>query len=100
MSAQTPEFTRNLLRVKVPVSVTLAETRMPLGRIVELTPGTVIRFDRPPEQGLDLTAGGCKIARGEVVQMGKRLGLRIRSVGVPASAGMGQLQRRGDSTRV
>jgi len=39
LAAELPDYTRSLLRVAVPVTVTLAEKRESFGQIVELGPG-------------------------------------------------------------
>ena len=49
-SGDLPPYTRSLLRIKVPVVVTLAEKRQKLGSIVELAPGSIIQFDKPCER--------------------------------------------------
>ena len=80
---QFPPFTRSLLRVKVPVVVTLAEKKQTLGRILEMGPGQIIQFDKLCEEMLDLEAGNCLIASGEAVKVGDKFGLRIRSIVPP-----------------
>ena len=78
-----PPYTRSLLRVRVAVVVTLAEKRQTLGRILEISPGQIIQFDKPCEEMLDLEAGDCQIASGEAVKVGDKFGLRITSIVPP-----------------
>jgi flagellar motor switch protein FliN len=78
-----PEYTRSLLRIRVPVVVTLAEKRQPLGWVVELGPGSIIQFDKSCEEMLELQVGGQSIATGEAVKVGDKFGLRITSVVLP-----------------
>jgi flagellar motor switch protein FliN len=78
-----PAYTRSLLRIRVPVVVTLAEKRQPLGRIVELSPGAIIQFDKSCEEMLDLSVGNRRIASGEAVKVGDKFGLRITSLTPP-----------------
>ncbi|MBN2475459.1 MAG: FliM/FliN family flagellar motor switch protein [Pirellulales bacterium] len=78
-----PEYTRSLLRVKVPVVVTLAEKRQPLGRVVEIGPGSILQFDKSCEDMLDLDVGEHRIATGEAVKIGDKFGLRITSMILP-----------------
>jgi flagellar motor switch protein FliN/FliY len=75
-----PVYARSLLRIKVPVIVTLAEKRQPLGWIVELGPGSIIQFEKSCEEMLELNAGGRTIATGEAVKVGDKFGLRITSI--------------------
>ena len=81
--ANLPIYARSLLRIRVPVVVTLAEKRQPLGRIVELGPGSIIHFDKSCEEMLDLDVGGRPIATGEAVKVGDKFGLRINSIILP-----------------
>lgn len=78
-----PEYARSLLRIEVPVVVTLAEKRQPLGWILELGPGSIIQFDKSCEEMLELAAGGRRIAMGEAVKVGDKFGLRITSIILP-----------------
>ena len=78
-----PLYTRSLLRINVPVVVTLAEKRQSLGQIMELVPGSLIQFEKSCEEMLELTASNHPIATGEAVKVGDKFGLRITSVTLP-----------------
>lgn len=78
-----PDYTRSLLRIRLPVVVTLARKRQPLSRIVELAPGSIIQFDKSCEETLELDVGGRSIATGEAVKVGDKFGLRITSMTLP-----------------
>ncbi len=80
---ELPLYSRSLLRVKVPLVVTLAEKRQPVSRIVELGPGCIIQFDKSCEEMLDLHLGDRMIANGEAVKVGDKFGLRITNVVLP-----------------
>jgi flagellar motor switch/type III secretory pathway protein FliN len=82
-SGDLPPYTRSLLRIKVPVVVTLAEKRQPLNRIVELGPGSIIQFDKSCEEMLDLEVGNQAVASGEAVKVGDKFGLRITAMVLP-----------------
>ena len=79
-----PPFTRNLLRIKVPIMVTLAHKKQPVQSIVELVPGSIIQFDKSCEEMLELEVSGEPIAQGECVKVGDKFGLRITSMILPA----------------
>ncbi len=81
--ADLPNYSRSLLRIKVPVVVTLAEKRQPLGRIVELGPGSIIQFDKSCEEMLEMDVGGRRVAIGEAIKVGDKFGLRITSIILP-----------------
>jgi len=80
---ELPAYSRSLLRIKVPVIVTLAETKQPIGRIVELGPGTIIQFDKSCEEMLSLQVGDQPVAEGEAVKVGDKFGIRLTSLRLP-----------------
>ena len=82
-SRDLPPYARSLLRIEVPVVVTLAEKRQPLGRIIEIGPGSIIQFEKSCEEMLDLSVGDRPIASGEAVKVGDKFGLRITSITPP-----------------
>ncbi len=76
-------YTRSLLRIEVPVIVTLASKRQPISQILELGPGSILHFSKPCEEMLDLSVGEQCIAQGEAVKVGDKFGLRITSIVLP-----------------
>lgn len=80
---QLPPYTRSLLRIKVPVMVTLASKKQSIHQIVELGAGSIIKFEKSCDEMLDLEVGGLPIAQGEAVKVGDKFGLRISSMILP-----------------
>jgi flagellar motor switch protein FliN/FliY len=80
---QLPAYARSLLRIKVPVVVTLATTRQPLSRVLDLAPGTILHFGKACDDPLTISVGHCDVAVGETVKVGDKFGLRIRSMVMP-----------------
>ncbi len=80
---ELPPFSRNLLRIKVPVMVTLASKKQPVNKIVELLPGSIIQFNKACEDMLELEVSGHRIALGECVKVGDKFGLRVTSLILP-----------------
>ena len=78
-----PVYSRSLLKIEVPVVVTLAEKRQPLGKVIELCPGSIIYFDKSCEEMLQLDVGGHHVATGEAIKIGDKFGLRITSMVLP-----------------
>jgi flagellar motor switch protein FliN len=72
-----PNYTRNVLRITVPVKVILASQRTPIHEIIELGPGSIVKFLKTCEEPLELNVGDRPIAKGEVVKVGDKFGLRI-----------------------
>jgi flagellar motor switch protein FliN/FliY len=67
------------LKIDVPVTVTLAAQRKPIHEILELGPGTIVKFDKTCDEPLELMVGERVIATGEVVKVGDKFGLRVRA---------------------
>lgn len=78
-----PPYTRSLLRIRVPVMVTLATKKQSIHQIIELGAGSIIKFDKSCEELLELEVGGLPIAQGEAVKVGEKFGLRINSMILP-----------------
>ncbi|HEX5443144.1 MAG TPA: FliM/FliN family flagellar motor switch protein [Pirellulales bacterium] len=78
-----PGYARSLLRIKVPVIVTLAAKKQPIGRIVELGTGSIIQFDKSCEEMLALHVADQAVAEGEAVKVGDKFGIRVTSLVVP-----------------
>ena len=75
--ANLPTYARGLLRISVPVTVTLASQRKAIHEIIELGPGSIVKFDKTCDEPLELSVGNRIIATGEVVKVGDKFGLRI-----------------------
>jgi len=78
-----PNYSRSLLQIKLPVVVTLARKRQPVGQILKLGPGSIIQFDKSCEETLELEVAERSIATGEAVKVGDKFGLRINSMILP-----------------
>jgi flagellar motor switch protein FliN/FliY len=66
--------------IEVQLSVELGRAEMPIQDILELAPGRVIELDKLAGQALDVLAGGRLIARGEVVLVDDKFGVRITAI--------------------
>ncbi len=81
--SQLPAYARSLLRIQVPVVVTLAETRQPVSRVLDLAPGTILHFNKACDDPLTVSIGKCNVAVGETVKVGDKFGLRLTSMVMP-----------------
>lgn len=59
------------------VVVEIARLQMPLKTLMNLQPGNLLDLDIHPEKGVDLVVNGNRIAKGELLQIGDKLGVRI-----------------------
>jgi flagellar motor switch protein FliN/FliY len=82
---ELPLYTRNLLHVRVPVTVTLAMKRATTQQILDLAPGAMIQFDKSCEETLELCIGEHTIAAGLVVKVGEKFGLKISHLTPPTN---------------
>ena len=69
-----------LLDVAIPVSVEVGRAEMPLQEILNLVPGSIVTLDKRAEEPIDLRVNGKLVARGEVVLVDDRYGLRITQI--------------------
>lgn len=67
--------------INVPVIVKLAERRIEIEELLRLCPGTIVSFDKPCEDLLELMVSNQTYARGEAVKIGEKFGLKISEVG-------------------
>lgn len=78
-----PGFTRSLLQIQVPLSVKVVSARKPIGKLLEIGPGSILQFDKNCEQPLILEANNEAIAEGTAVRAGDRFGLQITRILLP-----------------
>lgn len=71
---------RRLLRTNVPIIVTLADKRLPTSRLVDIGPGSIIEFERPCDEPLQLSANNLPIGVGEAVKIGDHFGLKVTAI--------------------
>ena len=78
-----PAYGQSLLKIELPVTVTLATSRRPIGQIVKLTPGSILQFNKSCDEPVELSIGNQAIAAGEAVKVGDKFGIRIASILLP-----------------
>lgn len=79
-ASASPARLSAILRLRVPVIVRLAERQLPLRAVLNWTTGSIIEFDKPAEEDLDLLVNNVPIARGQAVKVGEKFGLRITRI--------------------
>lgn len=75
---------QELVSIKdLPLSITVEISRfsMSLENLLQLTPGNEISLSTYPSEGVLLTVEGKTIGRGELIQLGETLGVRILEIG-------------------
>ena len=69
-----------LLDVSLQISVELGRTRMTIGEVLALKSGAVIELDKLAGEPADILVNGTLIARGEVVVVDEKFGVRVLEV--------------------
>ncbi|MGE5297109.1 MAG: FliM/FliN family flagellar motor switch protein [Solirubrobacterales bacterium] len=77
-----------LLDMDVPITVVLGATQIPVRRLLQLGPGSVLQLGKPIEAPADLFLKDSKFADAEVVVVDNRFAVRIRQI-VGAGAAQG-----------
>lgn len=78
--AQHDHFAR-IRSITVPVIVKLAERRIEVSELLSLCPGSIIAFDKPCENLLELLVNDKVYGRGEAIKIGEKFGLKISEIG-------------------
>lgn len=81
-----------LADIPVRLSVEVGSTAMKLSELMDLAEGAVVELDRQAHELLDIMANGTLIARGEVVTVNGRFGIRV--VDVVSSEAPPSVERR------
>lgn len=94
--AQTAPTGRNfqlLADIPVRMSVEVGSTQLKLSQVMDLAEGSVVELDRQADELLDIMVNGTLVARGEVVTVNGRYGIRVVEI-ASAEARMAGIERR------
>jgi flagellar motor switch protein FliN/FliY len=69
-----------LLDMKVPITVTIGQTEIPVQRFLRLGPGSVLKLDKSIDEPVELYLGDVKFATGKVVVVDGRFAVRIGQI--------------------
>ena len=78
------ENLRVLENIEVKLTVEVGSTEIKIRDLLRLNEGSVVELDRLAGDPLDILANGTTIAKGEVVMVGERFGVRFTEVTNPA----------------
>ena len=78
-----PHYSRSLLKIRVPVSVTLAAKKETILEIITMAPGSIIKFDKGCDELLHMVIGDQELAEGEAVKIGDKFGFRVTKMLMP-----------------
>ncbi len=74
---------RVLENIEVKLTVEVGSTELKIRDLLRLNEGSVVELERLAGDPLDILANGVKIAKGEVVMVGERFGIRFTEVTNP-----------------
>jgi len=77
---QNPANLDLVLDVPVSLSIELGSCQLPMREVLQLNPGSVVQLDKPADAPVEMSVNGKLIARGEVVVIEDRFGLKITEV--------------------
>lgn len=80
--------TNAFLEMEFPAEVWLASADVPLGKLLDLREGEVLTLPDNPEESVDLVVNGVIVAKGELVVVEGRFGLRVTSTATQLLAGL------------
>jgi len=69
-----------LLDMNIPVTVTVGQAEIPVRRLLQLGPGSVLKLDKPIEEPADLYLKDSKFATGNVVIVDGQFAIRIQQI--------------------
>ena len=69
-----------ILDVAVTLALEVGRARMPVRELLQLAPGAIVELDRLAGEPLDVLVNGVRIARGEVVVVNEKFGIRLTDV--------------------
>ncbi|HWJ70346.1 MAG TPA: flagellar motor switch protein FliN [Sphingobium sp.] len=84
---------RLLADIPVRMSVEVGATQLRLADIMNLGEGSVVQLDRQADDLLDIMVNGTLVARGEVVTVNGRYGVRVAEIAATQASLMG-IERR------
>ena len=77
---KTAEDLEQVFDVPVTVSAVLGSSRIAVGDLLRVTPGTVLELDRRVGEAIDIFVNERLVARGEVVVVEERLGVTMTEI--------------------
>ncbi|SFU56298.1 flagellar motor switch protein FliN/FliY [Methylobacterium sp. 174MFSha1.1] len=80
VAAKSASDLEQVFDVPVMVSAVLGSSRMPIGDLLRLGPGTVLELDRKVGEAIDIFVNNRLVARGEVVLVEERLGVTMTEI--------------------
>jgi flagellar motor switch protein FliN len=78
--AEIPNNLSLVLDVPVSLTIELGSCQLPMKEVLQLNIGSVVQLDKPADAPVELSINGKLIARGEVVVIEDKFGVKITEV--------------------
>jgi flagellar motor switch protein FliN/FliY len=78
--AENPTNLNLVLDVPVSLTIELGSCQLPMKEVLQLSIGSVVQLDKPADAPVELSVNGKLIARGEVVVIEDKFGIKITEV--------------------
>jgi len=75
--AESPANLEVVLDIPVELSVELGTCSLPMRQVLQLEPGSIVQLDRTADAPVDVYVNHKLVARGEVIVLEDRLGIRV-----------------------
>jgi flagellar motor switch protein FliN/FliY len=80
MNTTAPANLNLVMDVPVSLTIELGSCQLPMKEVLQLNIGSVVQLDKPADAPVELSVNGKLIARGEVVVVEDRFGVKITEV--------------------
>ena len=80
MSIDTAKILDRLMDIPLTVEVVVGETTIQIRDLINLGPGSVLELDRETTEPVDIKVNGKLMAKGELVVVGEKFGVRITEI--------------------
>lgn len=71
---------KRAMKIRLPITVLLAEKQMSMKEVFQLAPGSIIEFSKSSEEYLDLVVGDRKFAEGEAAKTGDKFCFQVKRI--------------------
>ncbi len=68
------------MKIRLPITVLLAEKQMSMKEVFQLAPGSIIEFSKSSEEYLDLVVADKKFAEGEAAKTGDKFCFQVKRI--------------------
>jgi flagellar motor switch protein FliN/FliY len=66
-----------ILKLKVPLIVTVGSRRLPLESVLSFAPGSIVELNKSSDEPLEIQINNKEVGTGEAIKVGENFGVRI-----------------------